>query len=88
LPPAIREPPSSSSDRISAPPTSCPPAAENRGLTDEKLAMIVAGQRPVDLTRQDAVAYDVAAALVSGGVLPELTYRATVTAFGPHGPPN
>lgn len=50
--------------------------------------MIVAGQRPVDLTRQDAVAYDVAAALVSGGVLPELTYRATVTAFGPHGPPN
>ncbi len=32
--------------------------AEHRGLSDEKLATIVAGQRPVDLTRQEAVAYD------------------------------
>ncbi|MDB5399753.1 MAG: hypothetical protein JWQ55_1771 [Rhodopila sp.] len=60
-------------------------AAENRGLSDDKLATIVAGQRPVDLTREEAVAYDVAAALVSGGVLPELTYRAAVATFGPHG---
>jgi 4-carboxymuconolactone decarboxylase len=59
-------------------------AAENRGLSDEKLATIVAGQRPVDLTRQEAVAYDVASALVSGGVLPELTYRAAVATFGIH----
>ena len=27
---------------------------EQRGLSDEKLATIVAGQRPVDLTREDA----------------------------------
>jgi alkylhydroperoxidase family enzyme len=59
--------------------------AEIRGLSDEKLATIVAGQRPVDLTRQEAVAYDFASALVSGGVLPELTYRAAVEQFGAHG---
>jgi 4-carboxymuconolactone decarboxylase len=59
--------------------------AEHRGLSDEKLATIVAGQRPTDLTRQEAVAYDVASALVGGGVLPELTYRAAVEQFGQHG---
>jgi 4-carboxymuconolactone decarboxylase len=60
-------------------------AAENRGLTDDKLATIVAGQRPANLTATEGVAYDMAAALVSGGVLPELTWRAAVAAFGPHG---
>jgi 4-carboxymuconolactone decarboxylase len=59
--------------------------AENRGLSDEKLATIVAGQRPVDLTREEAAAYDVAAALVNGGVLPELTYRTAVATFGQYG---
>src|SRR6516164_7997046 len=37
-------------------------AAERKGLSDEKLATIVAGQRPVDLTKQEAVAYDFAGA--------------------------
>jgi hypothetical protein len=59
--------------------------AEHRGLSDEKLATIVAGQRPNDLTRQEAVAYDFASALVNEGVLPELTYRAAVEQFGKHG---
>jgi hypothetical protein len=59
--------------------------AEHRGLSDEKLATIVAGQRPADLTRQEAVAFDFAWALVNGGVLPELTYRAAVEQFGVHG---
>lgn len=59
--------------------------AENRGLSDEKLATIVASQRPPDLTRQEAIAYDFASALVNGGVLPELTYRAAVEQFGIHG---
>lgn len=59
--------------------------AEQDGLPDAKLATIVAGQRPADLTREEAVAYDVAAALTRGGVLPELTYGAAVDAFGPHG---
>jgi 4-carboxymuconolactone decarboxylase len=40
---------------------------------------------PPDLTRDEAVAYDVAAALTGGGVLPELTYRTAVDAFGVHG---
>jgi 4-carboxymuconolactone decarboxylase len=59
--------------------------AELRGLPDDKIATIVAGQRPSDLTREEAVAYDVAAALVSGGVLPELTYRQSIAAFGEQG---
>jgi 4-carboxymuconolactone decarboxylase len=59
--------------------------AEHRGLSDEKLATIVAGQRPADLTRPESVAYDFASALVNGGVLPELTYRAAVGEFGQHG---
>ncbi len=59
--------------------------AEHDKLPDAKLATIVAGQRPPDLTRDEAVAYDVAAALTSGGVLPELTYRAAADAFGAHG---
>jgi 4-carboxymuconolactone decarboxylase len=44
--------------------------AELRGIGDDKIATIIAGQRPGDLTRQEAVAYDLAYALVSGGVLP------------------
>src|SRR5215510_641490 len=58
---------------------------EERGLSDEKLSTIVAGQRPVDLTREEAIAYDFASALMAGGVLPELTYRTAVEAFGQHG---
>jgi hypothetical protein len=40
--------------------------AEGRGLSDEKLETIVAGQRPSDLTREEGIAYDMAAALVLG----------------------
>jgi 4-carboxymuconolactone decarboxylase len=56
--------------------------AEIRGLPDDKIATIVAGQRPSDLTREQAIAYDVASALVSGGVLPELSYRQSIETFG------
>jgi 4-carboxymuconolactone decarboxylase len=59
--------------------------AENRGLTDDKISTIVVGQRPTDLTREESIAYDVAAALVGGHVLPELTYRQAVGAFGESG---
>jgi 4-carboxymuconolactone decarboxylase len=59
--------------------------AEQRGLPDSKVATIVAGQRPSDLTREESITYDVASALVAGGVLPELTYRQAVEAFGEHG---
>lgn len=59
--------------------------AENRGLSDEKLETIVAGQRPADLTREEAIAYDMTAAIVAGGLLPELTWRSAVAAFGEAG---
>jgi 4-carboxymuconolactone decarboxylase len=61
------------------------PMAEKDKNSDAKLATIAAGQRPADLTRHEAVAYDVSAALTAGGVLPEPTYRAAVAAFGVHG---
>ncbi len=44
--------------------------AELRGLSDEKIATIVAGQRPPDLTRQEALAYDIASARVGGSSMP------------------
>jgi len=59
--------------------------AELRGLPDDKIATIVAGQRPNNLTRDEAVTYDVASALVDGGVLPALTYQQAVAAFGVQG---
>jgi alkylhydroperoxidase family enzyme len=60
-------------------------AAELRGLPDEKTATIVAGQRPSDLAEDEGIAYDVASNLVSGGVLPTLTYKCAVGAFGEEG---
>jgi 4-carboxymuconolactone decarboxylase len=56
--------------------------AESRGLDDDKISTIVAGQRPNTLTREEAIAYDVTSALVSGYVLPEVTYRQAVETFG------
>jgi 4-carboxymuconolactone decarboxylase len=57
-------------------------AAERRGLSDEKLATIVSGQRPSDLTREEAIAYDLASSLLHHGTLPELIYRQAEQAFG------
>jgi len=59
--------------------------AELRGLSDDKIATIIAGHRPADLSCDEAIAYDTASALVSGGVLPELSYKRTVAAFGEQG---
>jgi hypothetical protein len=38
-----------------------------------------------DLTREEAVAHDLASALVSGRILPELTYQQAVDLFGEEG---
>ncbi len=54
---------------------------ELRGLSDDKIATIVAGQRPVDLTREELIGYDMAAALVAGP-LPAIVYKRAVDAFG------
>jgi len=59
--------------------------AELRGLDDNTIATIVAGQRPANLTAEQACAYDTASALVRGGVLPELVYKKTVACFGEDG---
>jgi 4-carboxymuconolactone decarboxylase len=59
--------------------------AELGGLSDDKLATIVAGQRPADLSREEAIAYDVSSSLVSGGVLPALTYEQSLRTFGDQG---
>jgi alkylhydroperoxidase family enzyme len=59
--------------------------ARRAGLADRKIATIVAGERPPDLTDDEGVAYDTASALVRGGPLPESTYRAAQTRFGDSG---
>ena len=60
-------------------------SARRAGLTEDKIATIAAGQRPSDLTREEGVAYDMAAALNRGAALSESTYRAALTAFGEDG---
>ena len=59
--------------------------AEREGMSAERLAALVAGQKPVDLSREENVAFDVAYALARGGVLPEPLYRLAVDTFGQHG---
>lgn len=59
--------------------------AGRAGLADQKIASIVAGERPDDLTHEERVAYDMAAALNRGGPVPETTYRAVLSTFGEQG---
>ncbi len=59
--------------------------AEGVGLSEAKIATIAAGQRPADLTEDEAAAYDVARALCAGRQLPDSTYRRAVAAFGEDG---
>jgi 4-carboxymuconolactone decarboxylase len=59
--------------------------AERDELDDATLATLVSGSRPEGLTREEGIGYDVAFALVNGGVLPEPCYRIAVEAFGQHG---
>jgi 4-carboxymuconolactone decarboxylase len=59
--------------------------AELRGLSDETISTIVAGQKPADLGADEATAYDVASSLVRGGVLPELVYGKAIERFGKEG---
>ena len=59
--------------------------AELRGLNENTLGTIVAGQRPSDLDEEQSIAYDVASSLVSGGVLPKIVYDNAVRQFGNEG---
>jgi len=59
--------------------------AARSSLSDAKIATIVAGERPIDLSLEEGVAYDVASKLARGGQLPEATYQAALNAFGDQG---
>jgi 4-carboxymuconolactone decarboxylase len=59
--------------------------AEKEGMSQERLATLVADVKPVDLAKDESVAYDLAYALSRGGTLPEPLYRLAVTTFGQHG---
>ena len=52
------------------------------GLSADKMAAVCAGQRPSDLTREEATAFDVAMALLDGGVLAAPTYDAARDEMG------
>ena len=56
--------------------------ARRAGLAESKIATIVAGEWPSDLTHEEGVAYDMAAALNRGAPLPEATYQAVLKTFG------
>ena len=58
--------------------------AEREGMTEERLATLVANLKPSDLTAEESVAFDFAYALVRGGTLPEPLYRLAVKTFGQH----
>jgi 4-carboxymuconolactone decarboxylase len=59
--------------------------ARRAGLAEAKISTLTAGERPTELTGDERVAYDMAAALNRGGVLPETTYQAVVQRFGEQG---
>ncbi len=59
--------------------------AEHEAMKPERLATLVANLKPNDLAADESVAFDVAYALVRGGVLPEPLYRLAVDTFGQHG---
>ena len=56
--------------------------ARRAGLAEHKIAAIAAGERPGDLTHDEGIAYDMAAALNRGAPLPETTYQAVRETFG------
>ncbi len=56
--------------------------AAAEGMNPAKIATLAAGGRPLDLTPDEACAFDVATALLSGGVLPGATYRAARDRLG------
>ena len=52
------------------------------GLSAGIIASLAAGGRPEGLNEQEAIAYDVASALVKGHVVPASTYRQAVNVLG------
>jgi 4-carboxymuconolactone decarboxylase len=59
--------------------------AQEFGLSDQKIAGILAGQRPANLTTEEEVAYDLASCLRDPGPVPDMVYGRAVEAFGEKG---
>jgi alkylhydroperoxidase family enzyme len=59
--------------------------AEREGMKLTRLATLVADLKPVDLSADESIAFDVAYALARGGVLPEPLYRLAIATFGQKG---
>ena len=59
--------------------------AEQAGLAPATIATLAAGQRPADLDQEQAIAFDVASALVSGMTLPASLHARACAAFGTEG---
>lgn len=58
---------------------------ELRGLADDVIATIVAGERPSSLTVPQALAYDFTSALVAGRIVPKILYDQAVKTYGRDG---
>ena len=56
--------------------------AADEGMDAAKIATLAAGGRPLDLSPEEACAFDLATALLAGGVLPGATYRAARDRLG------
>ena len=55
--------------------------AEQEGMAPDRLATLVAGLKPTDLSPRESIGFDIAHKLVSGGILPEPLYRLGVQTF-------
>ena len=59
--------------------------ASANGMNSERLATIVANRRPADLTHDEGIAYDMATALLGGGVLASPIWDGALAEFGNEG---
>ncbi|MCL5736908.1 MAG: hypothetical protein M1274_15285 [Actinobacteria bacterium] len=59
--------------------------AQGFGLSDRKIASILAGQRPSDLTADEAIAYDLALSLSQSGPVPGPVFSQAIEKFGENG---
>ena len=55
------------------------------GISEAQIATITSGHRPLDLSEEAQTAYDVAAALLNGGVLTAPAYQRAIDLFGQPG---
>jgi alkylhydroperoxidase family enzyme len=59
--------------------------AVREGMSEQRLSELCANIKPADLDHEESVAYDVAFALVNGGVLPQPCWALAIKTFGEKG---